>query len=95
MTTVLCFCRVADFEVFLAGHMRAAEATPELLFHRIWRGQDDPSLVAIEERYASREVAEAIWTSPEAEQAIVDDGIDPASIRIEYLDEVLAEPLFT
>jgi hypothetical protein len=90
MTTVLCFCRVADYDAWRPGYERALEAFTEIRSYRIWRGQDDPNLVAIEETFDSREIAQAVWDNPQTEQAMRDDGIDMSSLRIEYLDEVEA-----
>ena len=89
MTTVLCTCRVADYDVFRPGYDKALEAfSDQIRTWRVWRGQDDPNLVVIEETFDSRQAAEALWTSPQTEAAMEADGIDMASVRIEYLDEV-------
>ena len=93
MTTVLCFCRVADYDRFRAGYARALEVIPGIKSYRVWRGVDDANFVAIEETFDSAEEAKAIWTSPETEQAMIADGIDMASVRIEYLEEVGAGTL--
>jgi hypothetical protein len=88
VTTVLCTCRVADYDAFRPGYDRAMNAIPDIRSYRLWRGQDDPNLVVIEETFDSRGIAEAIWTSPETMAAMAADGIDMSSLRIEYLDEV-------
>jgi len=88
MTTVICLCRVADYDAFRPGYDRAVEAVSEIRSYHVWRGQDDPNLVVIEETFDSREVAEAIWTSPETKDAMIADGVDLSSLRIEYVDEV-------
>ena len=83
MTTVLCYCRVADYDAFRLGYDYAVGVTPGVRTFRVWRGQDDPNLVAIEETFDSREAAEVAWTSPETQAAMAADGIDMSSIRIE------------
>jgi len=88
MTTVLCHCRVADYEAFRPGYDHAVQVTPGVRTFRVWRGQDDPNLVVIEETFDSREEAEAAWTSAETQAGMEADGIDMASVRIEYFDEV-------
>ncbi len=88
MTTVVCFFRVADFDAFRPGYERALEEIPGVRTFRLWRGQDDPNLVAIAETFDSREIAQAIWTSPQTQEAMIADGIDMSSVRFEYLDEV-------
>jgi hypothetical protein len=88
MTTVLCYCRVADYDAFRPGYDRAIEATPELRSSMVWRGQDDPNLVVIAETFDSREQAQAVWTSPATQEAMAADGIDMATVQIEYFDEV-------
>ena len=55
---------------------------------RLWRGQDDPNLVMVEETFATREEALAAWTSAETQAAMEADGIDMSSVWIEYFDEV-------
>ena len=55
---------------------------------RLCRGQDDPNVVLIEETFDSRETAEAIWNSPATAAAMEADGIDMASLRVEYMDEM-------
>ena len=90
MTTILVRCRVADYESWrhsyeqffaspLGSHVRSA---------RIWRGQDDPNVVVLAETYDSREVAEADATNPAMEEAMVRDGVDLASVSMDYLDNV-------
>jgi hypothetical protein len=88
VTTVLCRCRVADYDAWRPGYDQALRATPGIRTYRIWRGQDDPNLVVIEETFDSREEAQSTWTSAETEAAMVADGIDMSSVSIEYLDEV-------
>jgi quinol monooxygenase YgiN len=89
MTTVLCTCRVADYDAFRRGYDTALEAfSDQIRSWRLWRGQDDPKVVVIEETFDSRQVAEALWTSPQTKAAMEADGIDMASLQIEYLDEV-------
>ena len=62
--------------------------TPGVRTFRLWRGQDDPNLVTIEETFGTREEAQAAWTSAEAQAAMEADGVDMSSVRIEYFDEV-------
>ncbi len=88
MTTVFCRCRVADYDAFRPGYDRAVEVTPGLRSSRLWRGQDDPNVVLIEETFDSRGAAEAVWTSPVTQAAMAEDGIDMSSVRIHYMDEV-------
>jgi quinol monooxygenase YgiN len=88
MTTVLASFRIADWEHWRAGYANAVAATPDLRSYRIWRGQDDPNYVVIAETFDSREIAEAAFTSEETRRMMEADGIDLASLRIEYLDEV-------
>jgi hypothetical protein len=89
-TTVLCRCRVADYDAWEAGYAHALQVTPGIRTYRIWRGQDDRNLVVVEETFATREEAQTAWTSPETEAAMEADGIDLSSAWIEYVDEVAA-----
>jgi hypothetical protein len=82
--------RVADFDAWRKGYERAI-ASPlgaDLRSHRVWRGQDDPNLVLIEETYASRELAQAAIDDPATREAMEADGIDLSSLQLDYLDEV-------
>ena len=88
MTTVLCHCRVADYDAFRPGYDHAVQVTPGVRTFRLWRGQDDPNLVMVEETFDTREEAQAAWTSAEARAAMEADGIDMPSVWIEYFDEV-------
>lgn len=89
MTTVICICRVADYDAFRPGYDRALELfSASIRSWRLCRGQDDPNVVLIEETFDSRETAEAIWNSPETAAAMEADGIDMASLRVEYMDEM-------
>ena len=93
MTTVLCTCRVADFEAWRPGYDKALEMfADQIRSWRVWRGQDDPNVIVIEERFDSREAAQGLWDHPQTKAAMEADGIDLASVRIEYLDEVDAGP---
>ncbi len=42
----------------------------------------------VEETFATREEAQAAWTSAETQAAMEADGIDMSSVWIEYFDEV-------
>jgi len=89
MTTVICICRVADYDAFRPGYDEARELfSASIRSWRLGRGQDDPNMVLIEETFDSRETAEAIWNSPETAAAMEADGIDMASLRVEYMDEM-------
>ena len=73
MTTVLARFQVADYDAFRPGYDRAVAAFGEIRSHRVWRGQDNPNLVVITETFDSREVAEALWTSQETQDAMASD----------------------
>ena len=88
MTTVLARFQVADYNAFRPGYDRALAAFTEIRSHRVWRGQDDQSLVIITETFDSRDVAEALWSSSATLEAMANDGIDMTSLQIDYLDEI-------
>jgi hypothetical protein len=93
MITVLCYCQVADYESWRAGYAHALQVTPGVRTYRLWRGLDDLNFVVVEETFDTREEAVAAWTSAETEQAMIADGIDMASVRIEYVEQVDAGTL--
>jgi quinol monooxygenase YgiN len=88
MTTVLCHCRVADYDTWRRGYDHAVKVTPGIRSFRAWRAQDDANLVMVEETFDTREAAQAAWTAPEVKTAMEADGIDMSSLWIEYFDEV-------
>ena len=88
MTTVLCHCRVADYDAWRPGYDHAVQVTPGVRTFRLWRGQDDPNLVTVEETFATREEAQAAWTSAETQAAMEATGVDLSSLWVEYFDEV-------
>jgi hypothetical protein len=92
-TTVLCHCRVADYDRWRVGYDHSVQVTPGIRTARAWRGQDDPNLVVIEETFDMREEAQAAWTAPEVKEAMEADGIDMASLWVEYFDAVAAPEL--
>src|SRR4029077_9162853 len=52
VTTVLCTCRVADFDAFRPGYDKALEMfADQIRSWRLWRGQDDPNVIVIEETF--------------------------------------------
>jgi hypothetical protein len=90
MTTVLCHCRVAEYDTWRRGHDYAVKVTPGVRSFRACRAQDDPSLVMVEETFDTRREAEAAWTSPETLAAMEADGIDMSSVWVGYFDDVSA-----
>jgi len=88
-TTVHCTCRVADYEKFRPGYDKALEVFGEhIRSWRLWRAQDDPNEIVVEEVFESRDLAKSIWTDPVTRAAMEADGIDMATVQIRYLDEV-------
>ncbi len=92
MTTVLISHRVADYDTWRSEYDRvhAGPIGSACLTWRIWRGQDDPNLVVVEETFPSREAAEATMNNPDLPAEIANAGVDITSIRIKYLDEVFS-----
>jgi quinol monooxygenase YgiN len=91
VTTVLCLCRVADFDAWRPEFERDVAAQTGVQSYRIWRSQDDRNLVAVIETRDSRDAAEAVWSSPQAREAMERHGVDLSSVQIRYFDEVAAE----
>jgi hypothetical protein len=87
MTTVLCHFRVADYDAWRPGYDDVLKVTPGVLTFRIWRGQDDPNLVMVEETFATRDEADAAWKDPSVEAAMAEHGIDLSSVWVAYFDE--------
>jgi hypothetical protein len=54
---------------------------------QVWRGQDDPDLVAVAEVFESREAANAAFADPSLQDQMAADGVDLSSVRVEFLDD--------
>jgi RecJ-like exonuclease len=88
MTTVLILCRVADYDTWRPRYDDSVDMFDQVLTSQVLRGQDDPNLVAVIETFESREIAEALFNDPAVEEAMIKDGVDLSSVRVEYLDDV-------
>ena len=86
MTTVIASFNVSDYDSWRAGYARAV-GDPKLLSWRIWRGQDDPNHVLILETFDSADYARQVFTSEATRSAMANDGVDLATLTVEYLDE--------
>jgi quinol monooxygenase YgiN len=95
MTTVLITHRVADFDAWKLAYERVAAGPlgSATRSYRIWRGQDDPQLVILEETYDSRDAAEATLNHPDLPAEIANAGVEMSSVRIDYLDEIASGTL--
>jgi hypothetical protein len=93
MTTLLIHHRVAIYDTWRPAYDRVhgGPLGSAGRSSRIWRGQDDPNLVVIEEVYDSREAAEATMNNPDLPAEIAKAGVDMSSVRVVYLEEVFAE----
>ncbi|GEM_PF-6177832 len=86
MTTVIASFNAADYDHWRAGYAHAV-SDPNLRSWRILRGQDNPNRVVIIETFDTREYAERVFTSEATHKAMTADGVDLASLTVEYLDE--------
>ena len=90
MVTALVYHRVADYDAWKREYDRvvAGPLASDLRSHRVWRGQDDPSLVVVTQTFDSREAAEALFANETLRDEMASAGVDMSSVQIEYLDEV-------
>jgi hypothetical protein len=90
MTTVLVYHRVADYETWrrVFDEVVSGPLYESVRSHQVWRGQDDPNLVIVCETYDSREEAEVAFSDPAGLEAMGQAGVDPSTVRIEYVDDV-------
>ena len=90
MTTVMIHHRVADYDRWKNEYDRIFEGplSAAVTSYRIWRGQDDPGLVILEETYESREAAEGALNNPDLLPELVTAGVEMSSVRIDYVDEL-------
>lgn len=84
MTQLFIYSRVAEYDAWRSVFDQAIGELP----HRVWRGQDDPNLVIVWEEWDSREAAEASFGDERTAEIMARAGVDPSSVRIEYVDEV-------
>jgi hypothetical protein len=87
MTTVLILFRVANYDEWRPRYDSAVERTIGIESAQVWRGQDDPDLVAVAEVFESREAAKAALSDPGLEDEMAADGVDVSSVRVELLDD--------
>ena len=92
MTTVFVHHRVADYNSWKPEYDRAmtADWSNDIRTHRVWRGQDDPTLVIVESTFDSRKAAEALVNNAALREAMGRGGVIESSVRIDYVDEVAA-----
>jgi hypothetical protein len=86
MTTALILFRVADFDEFRPRYDDAVARTIGFKSAQVWRGQDDPNLVVVAETFESPKAARAAFSAPGLEDEMAADGVDLASVRVEFLD---------
>ena len=92
MVTVLVHHRVADFDAWKREY-EAIGASPlgaAVRSAQIWRGLDDPNLVVLAETYDSREAAGEAFNNPALPEAIAKSGVEMASMRVDFVEEVAA-----
>jgi hypothetical protein len=53
--------------------------------------REDPNIVVITETTTTREIFETLMSDPAVQAEIVADDVDPASVQVDFLDEVTAE----
>ena len=88
MTTLMVRCRVADYDAWRPQYDAAVGRIGEIRACRVWRSQDDPNLVVVEETFDSREIGEAVLADPAIQQEIAEHGVDVSSLQFDWLDEV-------
>ncbi len=90
MTTALITHRVADYDAWRPEYDRvmASPLASGVRSSLVLRGQEDRNLVVVAQAFDSREAAEATFSSPELREAMARGGVDEASLKIQYCDEV-------
>jgi hypothetical protein len=86
MTTVIASFNVSDYDRWRAGYAHAV-GDPKLLTWRMWRGQEEPNRVLIEETFESPDYARQVHVRSDS-QRMTNDGVDLATLTLEYPDEV-------
>ena len=89
MVTLLIRCKVADYDFWRPRYDTAVarDSGLGLRSSRVWRSQDDPSLVVIMETYESRDAVEALLVNPDVQAEMVADGVDVSSAQLDFLDD--------
>lgn len=93
MTTVFVHHRVADYTTWRPEYDRAmaADWSKAIRAHRVWRGQDDQNLVIVASTFDSRQAADAFMNNAGLREAMGRGGVIQSSVRIDVVDEVVAE----
>ena len=88
-TVTLIHHRVADFDAWKQVYDSFADVQREggVRAHHVWRKRDDPNMVVVVHAFDSPEAAAAFFASHDLEDAMARGGVDPPSVKIEYLDE--------
>ena len=90
MTTLHTHQRVANYDIWKRGFDQVLSSSLAVGLHsfRIWRGEDDASLVVVEYTFESREAAESFVYNPAVLDEMTHAGVDETSVHLEFLDEV-------
>jgi quinol monooxygenase YgiN len=89
-TITLVHHRVADFDAWKQVYDEFADVQREggVRWQHVWRDREDPSMVVVIHMFDDAEAAKAFFDQPDLKETMERAGVDPSSVRIEFLDEV-------
>jgi heme-degrading monooxygenase HmoA len=84
--------RVADFDAWKAVYDSVADLQRAggVREHAVLRPSDDPAMVVVVHTFDSAEAARGFFEAPELREAMGRGTVDVDSLRIEFLEEVVA-----
>ena len=94
-TVTLVHHNVADYDAWkqVYDSVRDLQRAGGVRQHAVLRPADDPAKVVVVHTFDSLEAAQAFFDNPELKAAMGNGGVDLASLRLEFLQEVEAGEL--
>lgn len=90
MATVLVLHRVKDYDKWRAIYdgARPMQAAGGVLEEAAFQAEGDPLNVLVMHRFASMTEAHAYFENPQLADAVQEAGVDEATVRLEFYEEV-------
>ncbi len=82
--------KVADFDAWKAVYdgVKDVQKAGGVMAHGVFRDEEDPNLVIVLHTFEDAEHAHAFFQNAELRQAMVNAGVDVATMRLSFANEV-------
>jgi hypothetical protein len=96
-TTAIVRHRVADYDAWKTVYDSFAptQAQHGVRAHQVLRSREHPNALVITHSFDDLETARAFFVLPELKKAMTEAGVDEASVKVAFYDEVEAETLIS